>query len=188
MKTLVRVACLLIVAAGTAVTAHATVTAVDPGSLAGDPTIIYKGGGDPPSCAPPYCYNLSYTAAPAIVFFNVTPPLPANPPTYNCIATGGLNCSVDINLANEFISVALYGLTNQDLELSITGGPVMLTIPSTGITCLDSDCTPGETVSLAPVPEPNSAMLWFTGLFFLACGFRRHSRLLRSLKAHSWGS
>ncbi len=169
MVRLARVACFLILLGFSAIAAQAAITPVDPSSVLGDPTIIFKG--DPPGCTPPFCYNLSYTDAPNIVFFNVTPPLPV-PPTYNCVTTGGLNCSVDV-FGGEFITVGLQGDNNENFSLSITGGPVTLTIPSSGISCIGGDCTPGESITLDPIPEPRTALLYLTGLVFLGWLIRK---------------
>jgi len=176
-----RVFCSLVLLGISAVAAYAQ-TPINPSSLGNDPTIVFKP--DPPGCTPPTCYNLEYTAAPDIVFFNVDPPLPV-PPDYTCIATGGLVCNVDISGSpEEFLTVGLYGLEDQTFTLSIMGGPVTLVIPPTGITCLDDDCTPGESIALDPTPEPGTAFLYMTGLVLLGCGVRKRWKANSALRPY----
>jgi len=177
-----RLFCCLVLIGISAVAAYAQ-TPINPSSLGGDPTIVFKK--DPPGCTPPTCYNLDYTAAGTIVFFNVIPNQPV-PPEYNCIATGGLVCSVDVTVGppEELIAVAIFGTADQTFSLTITGGPINLVIPTSGITCLDDECAAGEPIPLDPTPEPGTALLYMTGLVLLGFGVSKRWKASSALRPY----
>jgi hypothetical protein len=135
---------------------------------------------DPP-CTAPYCTEATYigptTSSTVTLFFASVPPfptgVPANPPVFGCdFIDGGspMPCSPDEigNTFFGFVLTLLPGATNgQTFSLTVSGGPITLTLPSNVCAGDSTDCTGGGNVTVDPVPEPGTGLLLLSGVAML---------------------
>jgi PEP-CTERM motif len=170
---LVRLLCVVVLVGFCAVVARADATTpVDP--------IAHFESPDP-ACVAPYCTEVTYlgstTSSTVVLFFSSVPPyptgVPANPPAFSCdfIDDGSpMPCSAE-EVGNTFFGfdlTLLPGATyGQTFSLTVDGGPITLTLPSDTCEGGSTDCTPGGNVTVDPVPEPSTALLFMSGLALL---------------------
>ena len=175
---------------GTSAVAAQAHTPIDSGSLISDPRVILN---DPSCPTGAYCVDLLYIGPTLTVgpfpfhtpFVLSTPSPDPVPPIYTCgsnifdvsLPTGTITSFRP--LRGTFTGCDFWDGTitsGETVTLSAAGGPVQFTLP-TGFSCPDGGCSDGI-IDLSP--EPAAALLYMTGLIFLA-GLGRRKPLSFSL-------
>jgi len=140
-----------------------------------------------PACAPPYCVDLTYIGpdspffAVALTFESVPPPptgVAETPGEFSCdflVSGVPAPCTVDQNNPTDTlfygftITVPAPVLDGETFSLTVAGAPLTLTLPDTLCTGDTIACPNGVggNVTVDPVPEPSTALLFMSGLGLL---------------------